>query len=388
MINTGWAVGLMTGTVLDGEIDVALLRNDGESVFESGPFYTHRYTDATQELIRAAVDDASIWNFSGNPPSSFELVELELTLEQSAAVQAALRNASLQLSDVSVVGFHGQTVLHRPSAESLSSNKPGRTLQLGSGELMARKTGLTVVHDFRSADMREGGQGAPLAPIYHQALMRAAGMDRATIIVNLGGISNLTWWDQQQGLIAFDAGPANAPIDDWVRKAGYGSFDSGGNLGLAGCVDESRLQSVMKHSYFTDAFPKSLDRQDFENVIRSATTGLTLNDGAALLAAVCASAIDKALALLPVRAQRLILCGGGRHNRAIRQEMATRTGCKVLLAEDVGWRGDAIEAECFAFLAERVIRNLPTSFPSTTGCRQTVCGGQVSRATVHVSEQT
>jgi len=248
MINTGWAVGLMTGTVLDGEIDVALLRNDGESVFESGPFYTHRYTDATQELIR---------------------VEFELTLEQSAAVQAALRNASLQLSDVSVVGFHGQTVLHRPSAESLSSNKPGRTLQLGSGEL---------------------GQGAPLAPIYHQALMRAAGMDRATIIVNLGGISNLTWWDQQQGLIAFDAGPANAPIDD---------------------------------------------------------------DGAALLAAVCASAIDKALALLPVRAQRLILCGGGRHNRAIRQEMATRTGCKVLLAEDVGWRGDAIEAECFAFLAER-----------------------------------
>ena len=384
MINTGWAVGLMTGTVLDGEIDVALLRSDGESVFELGPFYTHQYSNATQDVIRAAVDDASLWNFSGDLPTSFALAETELTLEQSAAVRAAVANASLSMSDISVVGFHGQTVLHRPSTESLSNNKHGRTLQLGDGERMARETGLTVVHNFRSADMRQGGQGAPLAPVYHQALMRAAGMDKGATIVNLGGISNLTWWDQQQGLIAFDAGPANAPIDDWVRKKGHGSFDRGGDLGLNGCVDENRLLSVMQYSYFTDPFPKSLDRQDFENVIQSVTTGLALNDGAALLAAVCASAIDKGLALLPEWPERLILCGGGRHNRAIRQEIAVRTGCKVLLAEDVGWRGDAIEAECFAFLAERVLRSLPTSFPSTTGCRQSVCGGKVSRATAEV----
>ena len=205
-------------------------------------------------------------------------------------------------------------------------------------------------------------------------------MDRSAAIVNLGGISNLTWWDQQQDLIAFDAGPANAPIDDWVRQQQSGSFDKGGEFGLLGRVDEGRLQIVMQHAYFTAPFPKSLDRQDFQSVIDSVMSGLTLNDGAALLAAVCASAIDKGLALLPERPQRLILCGGGRHNQAIRCEMTSRTGCEVLLAEDLGWQGDAIEAECFAFLAERVIRSMPTSFPSTTGCRQSVCGGKVSRA--------
>ena len=148
MINTGWAIGLMTGTVLDGEIDVALLRSDGESVFELGPFYTHQYSNATHDLIRAAVDDASLWNFSGDLPTSFALAETELTLEQSAAVRAAVANASLSMSDISVVGFHGQTVLHRPSTESLSNNKHGRTLQLGDGERMARETGLTVVHNL------------------------------------------------------------------------------------------------------------------------------------------------------------------------------------------------------------------------------------------------
>ena len=380
MTTTGWAVGLMTGTVLDGEIDVALLRSDGNSIFEIGPFYSHRYLDATQELIRTAVHDARAWNFSGDNPASFALAESALTQEQSDAVQTAVRQASLQLNDISVVGFHGQTVLHRPPDRSSSNTRPGQTLQLGDGELMARETGLTIVHDFRSADMRQGGQGAPLAPVYHQALMRTDAMDRSAAIVNLGGISNLTWWDQQQDLIAFDAGPANAPIDDWVRQQQSGSFDKGGEFGLLGRVDEGRLQIVMQHAYFTAPFPKSLDRQDFQSVIDSVMSGLTLNDGAALLAAVCASAIDKGLALLPERPQRLILCGGGRHNQAIRCEMTSRTGCEVLLAEDLGWQGDAIEAECFAFLAERVIRSMPTSFPSTTGCRQSVCGGKVSRA--------
>ncbi len=413
MIKPGWSVGLMTGTVLDGEIDVALLRTNGEEILEFGSVATCHYPETVRDEIRLAIDDASAWNFNGRKPASFERAARSLTIAQADAVNHTLSQAGLDAEQVSSVGFHGQTVLHRPpahpgcvdavvgtnaNAQSLSAKgaitesprkqdcsstgpiRHGKTLQLGDGALLAELTKATVVSEFRQMDMAHGGQGAPLVPVYHQALLKQSNLvDDPPALVNLGGIGNITWWDGRDNLVAFDTGPANAPINDWVSQCGAGAFDCDGVLASRGSVNEKKLQRVLDHSFFTAAFPKSLDRQDFSGVLDDATQGMSVEDGAAFLVAVCAGAIALALTLLPTKPTQLVLCGGGRLNHTLLAEIRHRTGCDVVEAETYGWRGDSMEAECFAFLAERVLRHLPTSFPNTTGCERPVCGGTVSR---------
>jgi len=397
-----WALGLMTGTVLDGEIDIALIRTDGRQVFEFGYSATEKYSTSTCDLLANAVSDAQSWNFCGPQPDSFQRAESALTEEQSHAVLRSLEAAGLPRKNISLIGFHGQTLLHRPkksvtdSLDGESVKTPvydsglhsladeegerGRTLQLADGQAMAALTGIDVVHDFRSMDMLQGGQGAPLVPVYHRALLSSAGLGAEVTIVNLGGIANLTWWDGDSQLIAFDCGPANAPINDWVSKAGVGDYDVDGTFGLNGEVNEERLSEVLDHSYFDAPYPKSLDRNEFFDSISGALSGMSAEDGAALLAALCAAGVERSLRLLPLRPQRILLCGGGRHNKAIVHQLRLRAGAAVDDVEVLGWRGDALEAECFAYLATRVKAGLPTSFPSTTGCRFPVCGGVISKA--------
>jgi len=397
-----WAVGLMTGTVLDGEIDIALIRTDGEQVFEFGYSATENYSTSACKLIASAVNDAQSWNFQGPRPQSFQHAETALTEEQSRAVLRSLKSAGLSADDISLIGFHGQTVLHRPyqarslSLENNSANttaaskvlssrteereERGQTLQLADGKTMAALTGIDVVHDFRSMDMLQGGQGAPLVPIYHKALLASAGLAREVVIVNLGGVANLTWWDGETQLIAFDCGPANAPINDWLSICGAGPYDVGGEFGLRGEIHEKRLQEILSHPYFAKPYPKSLDRNEFADAISEALSGMSVADGAALLSALCAAGIERSLRLLPEAPRQILLCGGGRHNKAIVKQLQERTAVNVDEVEVFGWRGDALEAECFAFLAARVKAGLPTSFPSTTGCRSPVCGGVISRA--------
>ena len=384
MTEPDWSVGLMTGTVLDGEIDVALLRTNGEEILEFGSVATCHYSNGVRDEIRLAMDDASAWSFSGDRPASFVKAERSLTEDQAKAVNNTLTETGLNASQVSVIGFHGQTVLHRPPT-NLQSCLPGQfsrgdTVQLGDGALLSKLTGVTVVHDFRRADMRHGGQGAPLVPVYHQALLQQVERtENLPALVNLGGIANITWWDGQYNLIAFDTGPANAPLNDWIDSHEAGDFDRDGLIAGRGSVDEQKLQVVFGHSFFSAAFPKSLDRQDFSALLADTLQGMSLEDGAAFLVAVCAGSIAQALTLLPEKPGQLVLCGGGRHNKTLFAEIRDRTGCDVVVAEKFGWRGDAMEAECFAFLAERVLRHMPTSFPSTTGCDIPVCGGTVSR---------
>ncbi len=367
------AVGLMTGTVLDGNIDLSLIRTDGEGVQEFGAWKLAPYPPDIPPLLTKAMAAARPWKFEGPEPAIFREAEEALTRAQSRAVTDFLREARLDASRIAVIGFHGQTVLHRaPSSGAL-----GATRQLGDGELMARLTGIDVAYDFRRADMRAGGQGAPLSPAYHVALLRRLEDKANRAVLNLGGVGNLTWWGGEDRIIGFDTGPANAPINDWIKQHGRGEMDRDGSLARSGKVDEARLFELLRHPYFAAPFPKSLDRNDFT---AGMATGLSLEDGAATLTAFSAAAIGKALDLLPERPSHLIVCGGGRRNPALIEAIRSRAAVTPMLAEEIGWRGDAIEAECFAFLGVRVLRGLPLSFPLTTGVRAPMPGGRLAKA--------
>ncbi|QPC85582.1 anhydro-N-acetylmuramic acid kinase [Mesorhizobium sp. NBSH29] len=366
-----WAVGLMTGTVLDGNIDVALIRTDGESVVEFGPYALAPYEAAIVRMLEEAQRQARIWNFEGDEPSIFGEAEDALTRAQSAAVATLVADAGMPMTDIGVVGFHGQTVLHRaPTREKI-----GQTRQLGDGRLMHELLGAKVVYDFRSADISAGGQGAPLAAAYHAALLGASGTSGDTAVLNLGGVGNITWWDGKGDIVAFDTGPANAPINDFIKALGLGEMDRDGALAACGTVDETRLAALLLHPYFTAPYPKSLDRFDF---LASMAAGQGPENGAALLTAFAASAVGKALDLLPRRPGKLFVSGGGRHNPTLMAMIERRANVEAVSADTIGWRGDAVEAECFAFLAARTLRGLPISFPSTTGVPASMTGGRIA----------
>ena len=355
-----WFAGLMTGTVLDGEIDIAFLRTDGQSIHGFGPHGTRPYTPEVRALLAQSIDAAQGWNFKGPEPAIFATAEGDLTVAQADALAGFAADHGIPLSDIAAIGFHGQTVLHRPPANGRS----GRTRQLGDGTLMADRTGVPVVFDLRSADIEAGGQGAPLCPCYHAALLDRSNADESVAVVNLGGVGNITWKGANGRLIAFDTGPANAPVNDWVSQHGLGEMDRDGALAAVGLVDEVRLAALMKHPHFSAPFPKSLDRNDFAADLAA---GLSLADGAALLTHLAAAAVARAVSLLPVPVTRLVVCGGGRHNPALMTAIEARSGIMTDQAESLGWRGDALEAECFAYLAARHMSGLAVSHPETTG---------------------
>jgi anhydro-N-acetylmuramic acid kinase len=329
------------------------------------------YPSDLRGLLTRTVAKAGEWRFEGPEPAIFREAEQAITDAQSHAVNAFLKENGVDPSEIAVIGFHGQTVLHRAPLDG----KRGRTRQLGDGRRMAAATGIDVVYDFRSADMAAGGQGAPLSAIYHKALMARIDAGPQTAILNLGGVANLTWRDGDT-LIAFDTGPANAPINDWIARHGAGEMDRDGRIARSGRVDEPRLKELLAHPYLSRAYPKSLDRNDFTAAMAE---GLDLADGAATLTAFSAGAVGKAFDILPNRPTRLVICGGGRRNPALMDQLARRTGAEVVSADTLGLRGDAIEAECFAYLAVRALRNLPISFPLTTGAKVPMTGGVLAR---------
>lgn len=352
-----WALGLMSGTSLDG-IDAALIRSDGLGAVEAGPARTLPYEDAFRARLRGVLG-------AKGPVAE---VERELTLLHAAAVDALLRENGIAPGEVGVIGFHGHTILHAPEER--------RTWQIGDGALLAAETGIDVVADFRSRDVAEGGQGAPFVPLYHAAL--AAGMERPLAVLNLGGVGNVTWIGMatESGappLVAFDTGPGNALIDDWVARHGLGSYDRDGALAASGRVDERRLSGLLENPYFERPPPKSLDRLDFT---ADAVGGLSPADGAATLAAFTAASVAAALPLLPAPPRRWVVTGGGRRNPAIMGELARRLGAPVVGADSLGWDGDALEAQAFAYLAVRSCLELPLSMPGTTGVSAPTCGGR------------
>ena len=346
------ALGLMSGTSLDG-IDVAWLRTDGEVLIEPGPWATYPYPDDLREALRGVLGGAG-------PVAA---VERALTFAHAEGVKRFLLERSLAAAAVDLVGFHGHTILHRPSE--------GRTWQIGDGALLARETGIPVVNDFRSADVAAGGEGAPLVPLFHAALARS--LERPLAVLNLGGVANVTWIGADGAVVAFDTGPGNAPIDDWMRRHAGQAMDEGGRLARGGRADAAMLARLLAHPFFGQPPPKSLDRDEFGWRLVEA---LGPADGAATLTAFTAAAVARAARHFPAPVRRWLVTGGGRHNPALMAALAEALGMAAQPVEAVGWQGDALEAQAFAYLAVRSRRGLPLSLPSTTGVRRPLSGGR------------
>lgn len=363
--NTCLALGLMSGTSLDG-IDVAALETDGADVVRRGPARTLAYSATQRSLLRQALADALPMTTRNERPGSLAEAERQLTQWHADAVHAFCAETGVTLSDVSVIGFHGQTVLHRPERRL--------TVQLGNGETLANALGVSVVYDMRAADVATGGQGAPLVPAYHRALA-AALAERPVAFVNIGGVANVTWIGPDGALLACDTGPGNALLDDWVKHHTGQAHDEGGNLALAGMADESTVAQFLGDPFFEQPAPKSLDRNSFAGV---QLEGLSPMDGAATLVAVTARAIADSARLMPQAPERWIICGGGRHNAAIMQALRQHLPW-VDSAEAAGFDGDAMEAEAWAYLAARCLKGLPITFPGTTGAPGPLAGGVIAR---------
>jgi len=359
------ALGLMSGTSMDG-IDAALIRSDGRGSVEFGARLTRPYEPALRGALRAAL---------GQPAAPPDLVE-SLTRVHAEAVRMLLAEAGIAAGEVDVIGFHGHTICHRPWE--------GETVQIGDGALLARLTGIDVVNDFRTADVKAGGQGAPFVPVFHAALARA--LPHPVAVLNIGGVANVTWigaaFDpaaaapDDAALLAFDTGPGNALLDDWVFRHTGQHWDGDGRLARAGRVDDAAARAILADPYFDRMPPKSLDRDHFD---ASPVDGLTPADGAATLVAVTARSAAAASRYFPAPAQRWLVCGGGRRNPAIMQALRAALEAPVDPVEAVGWDGDALEAQAFAYLALRALDGLPLSFPRTTGIPRPLTGGNVCR---------
>ncbi len=362
-------IGLMSGTSLDG-VDAALIESDGVAVTRFGPGVELAYSQADRAILQRAVDAALAWRFKGAEPSAYLEAEAVLTRVHAAAVQAVCAAAATPLTAIDLIGFHGQTVLH----EAPGKGRPGRTRQIGDAKALARTLDCPVAFDFRSADMAAGGQGAPLAPVYHLALADMSGLERPFGVLNIGGVANLTLIGSDGGLTAFDTGPGNGLIDAWMRRHTGAAMDAGGAASGAGRVLDAALEELLAHPHFRSAGPKSLDRWDFS---LDAARNLTVEDGAATLAEFTALTVALGVKGALERPKRLIVCGGGRKNPDLMHRIARATGLSVQSAEAVGWRGDLIEAEAFAFLAARAERGLPISWPGTTGAPEPLTGGRI-----------
>lgn len=360
------ALGLMSGTSLDG-VDVALIETDGEEITRLGPTGYRAYSDGDRALLRTALAAASVLTDRSARPGALQEAEGMVTRVHALAVQAFLSAHALKPADIAVVGFHGQTVLHRP-LERL-------TVQIGDGWALARETKIKVVYDFRAADVAAGGEGAPLVPVYHRALARRLDLPRPIAVINIGGVANVSFLDGEADPIAFDTGPGNAPIDDLVRVRTCSSQDRDGKLAAAGKVHEDIVAKTLGDSYFSRRPPKSLDRATFADL---ALEKLSTEDAAATATAIVAASIARAADHLPAKPATWIVAGGGARNPTLLSMLRTRLGMPVRVADEVGWSGDAMEAQAFAFLAVRSLRGLPLTFPTTTGVSRPMPGGVIA----------
>ena len=361
------AIGLMSGTSMDG-IDIALIETDGESHIRRLAAGGVDYEPAFRERLRGALRDAVDIKERNERPGSLAAVEAELTRLHADAVLRFIGDRMLQPSAIDVIGFHGQTVFHAPER--------GLTVQIGDGPALATATGIDVVHDLRAADCAAGGQGAPLAPVYHRALAAKA-QERPVAFVNVGGVANVTSIGADGTLVAFDTGPGNAMIDDWISRRTGASRDEDGALAAKGSVHEDYVSAYFRHNYFALAAPKSLDRNAFDGTL---VEPLSTEDGAATLTAFTAAAIARAREHLPEEPRMWIVAGGGRRNRTLMSMLAGHVNGTVVPIEALGFNGDAVEAEAWAYLAVRSLDRRPITFPGTTGVRVPTTGGVLSRA--------
>ncbi|RXF73932.1 anhydro-N-acetylmuramic acid kinase [Hansschlegelia zhihuaiae] len=361
------AIGLMSGTSFDG-VDVALVETDGERIEKFGPSRYHPYDAAERAVLARAIGEAASLTDRNARPGSLAVAEAIVNGAHRMAVEGFLAANDIAKSDIDVIGFHGQTVLHRPEA--------GLTIQIGDGAALARTLGRPVVYDFRAADVAAGGQGAPLAPTIHPVLVRDLDLPRPLAVLNLGGVGNVTFIGEDGELIAFDTGPANALMDDRISRETGRPFDEGGAIAASGRVDEAVVERLMAHPYFVQRPPKSLDRNGFD---ASPTEALPLADALATLAAFTARSVARGAELLPRKPALWVVAGGGARNPTLLGMLRGRLNAEVTTADAVGLSADALEAQAFAVLAVRSLRGLPLTYPGTTGAPRPMTGGVLAR---------
>jgi anhydro-N-acetylmuramic acid kinase len=362
------AIGLMSGTSLDG-VDIALIETDGERVAAFGPTGYRPYTEHERGLLREALAEAVNLSRRDARPGVIGEAERAVTMAHAEAVAAFTAQNGITRGTIDIVGFHGQTVLHRP-AQRL-------TVQIGDAAALAKAIHVPVMHDFRAADVAAGGQGAPFVPVYHRALAQSLGREGPICVVNIGGVSNVTYIDGADTLIACDTGPGNALLDDFMLRVTGQQFDGEGRLAAQGRPDADWIARALQHPFFVLPPPKSLDRNDFASL---ALHDMAPADGAATLTAFTAAAIARIVPLLPKSPGSWIVAGGGARNPImlgmLKDACAPAT---VEPADALGWSVDAMEAQAFGYLAARGLKGLPLSYPTTTGVPVPMTGGVIAR---------
>lgn len=363
------AIGLMSGTSLDG-VDVALIETDGERITAFGPAAYRPYSGRERNLLRQALAKGALLKDRVSRPGILAEADAFVTNVHAETVETFVETERIDKSTITVVGFHGQTVLHKPVARL--------TVQIGDGKALAARLGLPVAYDFRAADVAAGGQGAPLVPVFHQALARDLDRPHSMAVLNVGGVANVTYVDGGDP-IACDTGPGNALIDDFMRARTGAPLDRNGDQAAKGRVDHAFVARVLEHPFFSSPYPKSLDR----NAFAFAHIGLpdfSVADGAATLSAVTAAAVARVVPLLPAVPKAWIVAGGGARNPTLMRMLANALApASVETADAVGWSSQALEAQAFAYLAVRALNGMPITFPATTGAPRPMRGGVVVR---------
>lgn len=361
------AIGLMSGTSMDG-VDVALIDTDGETVAAFGPSHYRPYSEAERELLRRGLADARAMAHRSERPGVLAEAERLVTQAHAEAVEQFMATHGVARASVDVIGFHGQTVLHRPEQRL--------TVQIGDGASLASSTQAQVVYDLRAADVAAGGQGAPLVPVYHRALVRSVDLVGPVCVLNIGGVSNISYVDDDV-LIACDTGPGNALLDDFMLRATGQAVDRDGALAATGQANDAWIAEALRLPFFAMPPPKSLDRNAFAAMV---LPELSAADGAATLTALTAASIARIVPHLPKQPSNWVAAGGGANNPTMMRMLADRLpGATVTTAAALGWQGDAVEAQAFAFLAVRSLKGLPLTFPETTGAPRPMTGGVLAK---------
>jgi anhydro-N-acetylmuramic acid kinase len=363
------AIGLMSGTSLDA-VDAALIETDGYSYIKPLSFISLPYEESIRAEIRAC------YGQKDRSAPVVQAAEKIVATEHVKAVKALLDHAKITASDVDLIGFHGQTIYHAP--------KDGVTHQIGDASLLAQEAGIDVVADFRSNDVKLGGEGAPLAPLYHWARIHSAKQEFPVVVLNIGGVSNSTWLGANDDeIMAFDCGPGNALMDDWVQRHTGKRYDEDGRLAESGATKTELVEEWLQHDYFARPAPKSMDRDQWDiaglGKLTHELNELSIEDGAATFLKFTVEAIVKGVEQMPSPPKHWYACGGGRHNKALMKHLAQRLselGYGALHSvDDLGWDGDATEAECFGYLAVRSKLGLFLSLPTTTNTPAPCTGG-------------
>lgn len=367
-----FVIGLMSGTSRDG-VDAALIKTDGLNSVEAVAFQFEPYSDTLKAVIADACDIAMD---SRHPAANRSIDYCESLLDERhlAATESLLNKAGISASEIAAIGLHGHTIAHRADL--------GWTWQIGNPAFLANQLNIPVMSNMRNFDVMFGGQGAPLIPVFHRALFADASQPVA--VLNLGGVANLTFIGADGALVAFDCGMANALIDDWMSQKTNYPFDAGGDFAGNGVVDQRLLQAMLDHPFFSAPIPKSLDRKDFNLDLAK---DLSAHDGAATLTAFSAKAVTMGLEHFSGRPQRLIVCGGGRKNGTMLKMIEKYSGIPTVLTDDLGWDGDAIEAQGFAYLAYRCLHGLPITYPGTTGVAEPMSGGVLTQPDRIIAEK-